>query len=69
MSEKEDLLTVEDLSALLKISPGGIYTAMCRGSFPIPHIKVGRRVRFTYEDVSSYLKALPRIDGNGYRLS
>ena len=62
--EKDSYFTVRDLADLLKISRGGIYVAMSRQTFPIPYIKVGRRVRSSSEDVSRYLNGLPKVGGD-----
>lgn len=45
MSDDDDVLTVEQAMALLKIGRRAIYTAVGRNQ--IPHRRVGRHIRFS----------------------
>ena len=59
----EKLLTVKELSALLNVPASWIYARTARGSEKgIPHIRVGKYIRFTENEVVAYLKKL-RVDG------
>lgn len=51
----EELLTVEDVAPLLKVRPEWVYAAVRRGDFP--HVKVGRYIRFTREQVDAWIRA------------
>ena len=62
--QKTEFLTVKEVSRLLKIPEGSIYTNICRGSFPIQYVKIGRLTRFFKEDVEHYLDSLPRQIGS-----
>ena len=56
-----ELLTVEELSQSLKLSKASIYTKVCRRE--IPHIKLGRILRFDREEISKWLDG-QRVNGN-----
>ena len=56
------LLTVEDLSRMLKLSRSKIYDLKEK----IGYLKVGGSVRFAEEDVLRYLDGC-RVEGNGKR--
>jgi len=49
------LLTVSELAGLLQVKPSWVYTKVAQDA--IPHIKVGRYVRFEYERVMRWLQA------------
>lgn len=56
----EEILTVEDLAARLRLPPGWIYEK-CRkggnhGQAPFPRIKCGRYLRFVWSDVCRWLR-------------
>ncbi len=48
------LLDVHEMAALLGVKPSWLYQHTCRGA--IPHIKVGRYVRFDPQQVIAFLK-------------
>lgn len=59
----EKLLTVKELSGLLKVPASWIYARTARGSEKvIPHVRVGKYIRFTEHEVWEYLKKVG-IDG------
>ncbi len=45
----DELLTIDELSALLKVPKSWIYARTCKGQ--IPHIKLGRHLRFQMKAV------------------
>ena len=57
MSEKEkfSLVDVESLAAILGVPKSWIYQRTCRGQAAIPHIKLGKYVRFNVEEVLRFL--------------
>ena len=55
----EELLTIDELSELLKIGKSTIYHWTCAGF--IPHTKVGRFLRFRASDVEEWLQNRNRL--------
>ncbi|HPR53297.1 MAG TPA: helix-turn-helix domain-containing protein [Deltaproteobacteria bacterium] len=51
----QTLLTIEELSKILRIATGSIRNQLCRGIFPINPLKIGHLLRFRSEDVEKYL--------------
>lgn len=49
----EELLTVDEASRLLKIPALSLYRAVETGK--VPHLKLGRRVRFRASDLRAWL--------------
>lgn len=54
----EEFLTVEELGRLLKVKKGTIYHWTSAGF--IPHIKVGRFIRFRVSDIEQWLRQRKR---------
>jgi excisionase family DNA binding protein len=58
--ELHELLTVEDLAALLKVSKSWVYERTRRRDLSpgerLPHIKIGKYVRFDAHAVQAFLK-------------
>ena len=53
----EKLLTVKELSVLLKVPASWIYARTAQGNKNvIPHVRVGKYIRFTENEVWEYLK-------------
>lgn len=52
------LYTLDDLSKILKIPTGSIRNQLCRGTFPIRPLKIGRLLRFKVADIEQYLESL-----------
>jgi len=53
------LLSPQELAKLLGISVRSIYNKTSKKSdkmFPIPHVKIGKLLRFRVEDVAQYLE-------------
>jgi len=55
----EELLTIDELSELLKIRKSTIYHWTCAGF--IPHTKAGRFLRFRASDVEKWLQERKRL--------
>ncbi|MFC1799304.1 helix-turn-helix domain-containing protein [Candidatus Eisenbacteria bacterium] len=59
----ERLLTVKDLSVLLKVPESWIYARTAPSTEnAIPHMRVGKYIRFTESEVWEYLRKV-RADG------
>lgn len=56
-AEFDELLTVEELSALLKVSKNWIYQRIHSKTLPFPYIKVGHYPRFPVSGVKKFLEA------------
>ena len=55
-SQLETLLTIDEVSAILKVPKSWIYEhTRKRGSEKLPHIKLGKYLRFEERSVISYL--------------
>ena len=48
-----ELLTIEEIAAVLKVPKSWIYARTCKNQ--LPHIKVGRHLRFQKEKVFEFL--------------
>ncbi len=60
-TEPEKLLTVREVAELLSVPPSWIYErTRRRGLTRLPHLKVGKYVRFRFSDVEAYLETLRR---------
>ncbi|TAM79750.1 MAG: DNA-binding protein [Acidobacteria bacterium] len=60
-TEPEKLLTVRELADRLSVPASWIYErTRRRGISRIPHLKMGKYVRFRYSDVQAYLETLRR---------
>lgn len=56
--ENQDLLTVQELATKLKVKPSWIYGETRKtGPEAIPRIRVGKYLRFSMENVMTWLKA------------
>jgi len=51
----QTLLTIDELSKILRIKTGSIRNRLCQGTFPIKPLKIGHLLRFRSEDVEKYL--------------
>jgi excisionase family DNA binding protein len=59
--EAEPLLRVQDVAAILKVPVSWVYErTRQRGIDQIPHLKVGKYVRFRLSEVEEYLERLRR---------
>lgn len=52
--DRDGLLTVEDVAAILNVRPRWVYEASARGD--IPRVKVGGYVRFHREDIDKWIE-------------
>jgi excisionase family DNA binding protein len=57
------LMTADDVAALLRVSRPWIYSEARAGR--LPHVRLGRHVRFRSEAVEAWIEALERDGGNG----
>lgn len=57
----EELLTVEEVSRLLKVPVSWVYE-QCRvgARHPLPHLKLGKYLRFSKSDLRDYMDARKR---------
>lgn len=56
---QEELLTVQDVAALLRVPVSWVYEHVrpdC--GHPLPHLKVGKYLRFLQTDILNYLQAI-----------
>jgi excisionase family DNA binding protein len=59
--EAEPLLRVQDVAAILKVPASWVYErTRQRGVERLPHLKVGKYVRFRLSEVEGYLERLRR---------
>ena len=63
IDELRGLLTVDDLSALLKINKSWVYGKLHSRTLPFPVVYVGRFPRFRAADVARYLESQTRPAG------
>ena len=60
-TEPEKLLTVREVAELLSVPPSWVYErTRSRGVNRLPHLKMGKYVRFRLSDVQAYLETLRR---------
>ena len=50
------LLKIQDLGDYLGISPYTIREYLRKGHWKIPHFRIGRAIRFKYEDVMNFIE-------------
>ena len=74
MTDYEDLnklLTVKELAERLRVPPSWIYQRSRFGQEGIPHLKVGKYLRFNFYDVIKFLKSKEQMtitnDGNPWK--
>ena len=52
-----ELLTVEEVAALLRVPKSWVYERCLQtAAHPLPHIKLGKYVRFRKQDILEYLE-------------
>ena len=57
----DEFLTVEEVAALLKVPQSWVYLhTRRRGKLMLPHIKIGKYLRFYESDVWSFLEQLKK---------
>jgi excisionase family DNA binding protein len=57
------LLTVKELAHYIGLAPQTIKNRFYAGMFPIPAVRIGRKLLWDRHDVDKYLNKLPKIDG------
>jgi excisionase family DNA binding protein len=57
-SDADDLLTVEEVAAMLKVKPSWVYQRIRprRGGAILPHVKLGHYLRFERQAVEEYVR-------------
>ena len=66
IAQDGDLLTAEEVAALLRVTPAWVYSETRRRR--IPHIRLGRYVRYRREALAAWMDQLEdRSDGAGGR--
>jgi predicted DNA-binding transcriptional regulator AlpA len=51
------MLNRKELAKILLMTPNAIGAALCRGTFPIKPIRIGKRTRWKSSDVLRYLES------------
>lgn len=65
MHEIKELLTVDEIARKLNISVSWIYSnAREKGDNSIPHLKIGKYIRFQEDDVRQWLEKQQRNKAN-----
>ena len=54
INQKPRLLTFEEVCTLLQVKPSTLYAWCAKGI--IPHLRVGRLLRFSQQDLETWLK-------------
>ena len=54
--KENNLLTVQEIAAILNVPVSWIYQRTCIGKNAIPYVKIGKYVRFDPEEVISFFK-------------
>ncbi len=63
-----ELLTVHDVAQILKVPISWVYDhARARGRDQIPHLKLGKYLRFTEAEIASWVAARREAVGAGRR--
>ena len=56
------MLSIQEVSTYLGLSPQTIYNRLSAGTFPIKTKRIGRRLKWDRRDVDRYLDKLPTIN-------
>src|ERR1700674_1737851 len=70
VSSSSEILTVDEVAALLKVPPSSIYEwTRFRGTqrVPLPHRKVGKYLRFLRSEIDAWLVRLPQATNSKKR--
>lgn len=63
-SEKlNDLLDENEAASFLSVKPGTLSVWRSSGRYPIPFIKVGRRIRYRRSDLHAWLESRTQTNG------
>lgn len=54
--QAQELITVQDLAKRLNVPVSWVYQRTSRGQHSIPHIKMGKYVRFSWSQVVQFLE-------------
>jgi len=67
LSETESLLTVHEVAELLRVPASWVYERTRRRGFEqLPHLKIGKYLRFRLSEIELYLEALRRAQRPSY---
>jgi excisionase family DNA binding protein len=62
MNEQNELITISELSQRLKVPVSWIYSrSREKGEGTIPLMRVGKHLRFNYEDVRQWLQGIKNV--------
>ena len=62
-NKAEELLTVSDVARLFKVRPSWVYERCRKGAVqPLPHLKLGKYLRFSKSALLAYMEGLKRGD-------
>ena len=60
---EDSLLTMDDVTALLRVHRATVYSLMRRGKFPAP-LKLGHGIRWRQSAIDTWLDSLPLATGD-----
>lgn len=55
MTENDDLLSPREAAAMLHMAPATLAIWRCRKRYPLPYVKVGRKVLYRRSDLNAFL--------------
>jgi len=58
-----ELITVQELAKRLKVPVSWVYQRTRLGQEAIPHVKMGKYVRFNWDEVVAFLRSGPKRAG------
>lgn len=58
------LLTSDEVAALFRQHPTTLRIARSRGTLPLPHVRIGRSVRYRLTDVQQFIRDHLHTTGN-----
>ena len=64
MTEKTKLLTPEEVSQIIGITPESLSVWRCTARYQIPYIKIGSRVRYRESDIMNWLNQRTQNKGD-----
>ena len=62
--QTDELITVEELAKKLKVPTSWIYQRTRLGQEAIPHVKMGKYVRFNLAEVIKFYRDNPQLTGH-----
>ncbi len=64
-NDDEDVLTVDDVAALLKLGRNAVYEAVGRGE--VPHRRIGKQIRFSRAGIMRWLASCEAAGSKDHR--